>query len=75
MEGWEVTVKLSRWHANCTAWKGDRKVTLTYFFYKKRFVLNNKAKTLSDLRHKMPPDWHEIKAACLTAIAVARLTA
>lgn len=75
MEGWTVKVKLGRGHATCTARRGDRKVTLTYFFKNKRFVVQRTAKTLADVRAEPLSELDEIKDACLVAIAVERLTA
>lgn len=73
-EQWQVKVALHAKMATCTARKADRKHTLVYFYRNHNFIFTHRARNLGSPQALVPPDAEEIKRACLTAMAVARMT-
>lgn len=73
-EHWGVTVTLHRKMATCIARKAGRKHSLVFFYSNGKFLFSNKSSKLASPLEQVPPDKEEIKAACLRAIAVKRLT-
>lgn len=73
-EHWQVRVAMHQKMATCTARKADRKYTLVYFFNKHKFIFTNRASNLGSPLKQVPADAEEIKRACLTALAVQRMT-
>lgn len=73
-EHWQVKVSLHGRIAGCRARKGDRKHDLMYIYKGNKFVWQSRSSTLGSPQKQIPPDRVEIEKACLTAIAVARLT-